>query len=49
MHLQVDTLLKVTQNVTQYSLHHVTYLGAKFEVATSNGLRGEKLFFSFFL
>ena len=29
---------KVTQNVAQYPLHHVTYSAAKFEVVTSNGL-----------
>ena len=39
MHLQENTLydlnlgVKVTQNVAQYSLHHVTYAPAKFEVA----------------
>ena len=43
MHLQENTLfdldlrVKVTQNVTQYPLHYVTYLGAKFEVAKSKG------------
>ena len=45
MHLQVNTLfdlgVKFRQNVTQYPLHHVTYSGAKFEVATSNGLGGD--------
>ena len=47
MHLQVNTLfdldigVKVTQNFTQYPLHHVTYSGTKFEVATSNGLGGD--------
>ena len=30
--------VKVTQNVTQYPLHHVIYAATKFEVATSNGL-----------
>ena len=30
--------LKVTQNIAQYSLHHVIYAPAKLEVATSNGL-----------
>ena len=30
--------VKVTQSVAQYPLHHVTYVLAKFEVATSNGL-----------
>ena len=33
--------VKVTQNVTQCSLQHVTYSGTKFEVATSNGLGGD--------
>ena len=32
--------VKVTQNVAQYPLHHVTYAHAKFEVAMSNGLGG---------
>ena len=47
MHLQENTLLtfdlgvKVTGNVVQYPLHHVTYPGTKFEVATSNGLGGD--------
>ena len=29
---------KVTQNVVQYLLNHVTYVAAKFAVVTSNGL-----------
>ena len=29
--------VKVTQNFAQYHLQHVTYLGTKFEAATSNG------------
>ena len=41
MHLQENTLfelgVKVTQNVAQYPLHHVTYAATKFEVAKSNG------------
>ena len=47
MHLQANTLfdleigVKVTQNITQYPLHHVTYSDTKFEVATSNGLGGD--------
>ena len=47
MHLQVNTLfdldigVKVTQNVTQYRLHHVTYSGTKFEVSTSNSVGGD--------
>ena len=32
----LDLLVKVTQNVAQYPLHHVTYAPAKFEVATKN-------------
>ena len=44
MHLQENTLydldlvVKVTQNVVQYPLIHMTYAPAKFEVATSNSL-----------
>ena len=44
MHLQENTLydldlvVKVTQNVVQYPLNHMTYAPAKFEVATSNSL-----------
>ena len=49
MRLQENTLLtfgvdpkvkgvKVTQNVAQYPLHHVTYAPTKFDVATSKGL-----------
>ena len=34
----LDLGVKVTQNVTQYPLHHVIYPPTKFEVATSNGL-----------
>ena len=49
MHLQENTLfdprpwvrVKVTRNVAQYHLRHVTYSGTKFEVATSNGLAGD--------
>ena len=47
MHLQEITLfdldlgVKVTQNVAQYPLHHVTFLGTKFKVAMSNGLGGD--------
>ena len=33
--------VKVTQDVNQYPLHHVTYAHAKFEVPTSNGLGGD--------
>ena len=42
MHLQENTVfdidLGVTQNIAQHPLHHVTYVPAEFEVATSNGL-----------
>ena len=47
MHLYENTLfdldlgVKVIQDVAQYPLHHVTYLGIKFEVARSNGLGGD--------
>ena len=34
----LDLGVKVTQNVTQYPLHHMIYPPTKFEVATSNGL-----------
>ena len=46
MHLQENSIfdldlgVKVTQNVSQYPLHHVTYSTTKFEVATFNGLGG---------
>ena len=52
MHLQENTVFdlltltkgdKVILNVTQYSLHNVTYAATKFEVATFNGL-GEDAF-----
>ena len=42
MHFQENTKfdlvlgVKVTQNIVQYPLHHVTYAPAKFEVATFN-------------
>ena len=44
MHLQenskftFDLGVKVTQNVAQYPLHHVTFSATKFEVATSKDL-----------
>ena len=47
MHLQENTLfdldlgVKVTQNVAQWPLHHVTYSATKFEVAMSNNLGGD--------
>ena len=47
MHLKENSIfdldlgVKVTQNVAQYPLHHVTYSATKFEVATSKGLGGD--------
>ena len=47
MHLQENSLfdldlrVKVTQNVAQYPLHHVTYSATKFQVAASNCLGGD--------
>ena len=45
MHLQENTLydldivvVKVTHNVVQYPLNHMTYVPAKFEVALFNSL-----------
>ena len=44
MRLQENTFFDLdTQNVTQYSLHHVIYASTKFEVATSNGLAEDKI------
>ena len=37
----LDLGVKVTRNVAQYPLHHVTFSPTKFEVATSNGLGGD--------
>ena len=37
----LDFGVKVTQNVAQYPLHHVTYATTKFEVAMSNHLNGD--------
>ena len=37
----LDLGVKVTRNVVQYPLHHVTYLGTKVEVAMSKGLGGD--------
>ena len=39
--LDLDIGVKVTQNVAQYPLCHVTYSATKFEVATSNRLGGD--------
>ena len=33
----LDLVVKVTPDVAQYPLHHVTLSGTKFAVATSNG------------
>ena len=47
MHLQENTLfdlgVKVTCNVAQYPVRHVTYSSTKFEVTTFNGLEGNNL------
>ena len=40
-YLTFDLGVKVTQNVAQYPLHHVTFSATKFEVTTSNGLGGD--------
>ena len=48
MHLQENISydlivgIKVTLDITQHPLQHVTYAPAKFEVATSNGLGADK-------
>ena len=39
----LDLGVKVTQNVAQYPLHHVTYSATKFEVAMSNRLGGDTI------
>ena len=39
--LDLDLWVKVTRNVAQYPLHHMTYSATKFEVATSHGLGGD--------
>ena len=39
----LDLKVKVTQNVTQYPLHHVIYASTKFEVARSKGLGGDTI------
>ena len=41
MTIDLELGVKVTQNVSKYHLHHVTYLGTKFEVATSYGSGGD--------
>ena len=37
----LDLGVKVTRNVAQYPLHHVTYSATKFEVTMFNGLEGD--------
>ena len=37
----LDNVVKVTQDVAQYPLHHVSYSDTKFEVATSKSLGGD--------
>ena len=49
IYLQENTLfdldlVKVTQNVTQCPLHHVTYVPTEFEVTTSKGLGGDAFY-----
>ena len=47
IHLKENTLfdldlgVKITRNVAQYPLYHVTYSATKFEVASSNRLGGD--------
>ena len=41
MTFDLDLGVKVTRNVVQYPLHHVTYPVTKFEVATSKRLGGD--------
>ena len=47
MHLHENTLIdldigvQVTQDVVKYPLHHVAFSDTKFEVARSDGLRGD--------
>ena len=41
IYIELDLGVKVTQNVTQYPLNHVTNSDTKFDVATSNGLGGD--------
>ena len=37
----IDLVVKVTQSVAQYPLHHATYSDTKFEVVTSNCSGGD--------
>ena len=41
MLFNLDLGVKVTQNVAQYPLHHVTYAPVKFEVDMWNSLGGD--------
>ena len=41
-YLTLKLILGQGQSVAQYLLHYVTYAPAKFEVATSNRLRGDE-------
>ena len=41
--LDLDLGVKVTQNVAQYPLHHVTYSATKFEVTLYNHLGGDTI------
>ena len=43
MIFDLDLGVKVTQDVAQYPLHHVTYPATKFEVARSNRLGGDTI------
>ena len=44
VHHRIYPLLKVTQNIAQYPLHHVTYSPAKFEVTMYNCFLGVDTF-----
>ena len=41
--IDLDLGIKVTVNVYQYPLHHVTYVAIKVEVATTNGSGGDTI------
>ena len=38
--LTFDLGVRVTENIAQYPIHHLTYSDTKFKLAMSNGLRG---------
>ena len=42
-YVSIDLGVKVTQNVAQYPLHHVTYTPAKFEVAMSESVMHDSI------